>query len=325
MSASSTETPTVNPDEDRLYRAIQEKAERFDGLFFSGIVTTGVYCRVVCPAPRPARRENIRFFTSVAAAEGAGFRPCLRCHPERSAGTPVWGPFPPVVSRALGLIFDGALDEGGVEGLARRVGLGSRQLRRLFNEHLGASPLAVAKARRVHFARCLLDETDLSVTDVALAAGFHSIRQFNHDFRKTFGRSPKEVRRRPEGAARGSIAISLRYRPPLDWPRLVEFLQPRATPGVEVASHDRYRRAVDIGGQGCELEIALVVDEPRLVLRVHSRSKARLWHLADRARRAFDLDADPARIDADLARSEVLAPLVRARPGLRVPRAWDPF
>src|SRR5207245_5255378 len=145
MSASCTETPSVNPDEDRLYQAIQEKDERFDGLFFSGIVTTGVYCRVVCPAPRPARRENIRFFTSAAAAEGAGFRPCLRCHPERSAGTPVWRPFPAVVSRALGLIFDGILDHGGVESLASRVGLSSRQLRRLFNEHLGASPLAITK------------------------------------------------------------------------------------------------------------------------------------------------------------------------------------
>src|SRR5947209_8339616 len=166
MSASSTETPTVNPDEDRLYQAIQEKDERFDGLFFSGIVTTGVYCRVVCPTPQPAKRENIRFFTSVTAAEGAGFRPCLRCHPERSAGTPVWGPFPPIVSRALSLIFDGALDDGDVESLADRVNLGSRQLRRLFAEHLGASPVAVAKARRVHFARCLLGESDLSITDI---------------------------------------------------------------------------------------------------------------------------------------------------------------
>lgn len=315
----------MTPSEDRFYQAIQEHDERFDGLFFSGIVTTGVYCRVVCPVPRPARRENIRFFTSLAAVEGAGFRPCLRCHPERSAGTPVWGPFPPVVSRALGLIFDGALDEDGVEGLARRVGLGSRQLRRLFNEHLGASPLTVAKARRVHFARCLLDESDLPITDVALSAGFRSVRQFNHDFRKTFGRSPKEVRRRPERAADGSIAISLRYRPPLDWPRMIEFLQPRATPGVEIVSHDRYLRTVEIDGGPGEIELILVPDQPRLVLRVRTSSRTPLHRLAARARWMFDLDADPVRINADLGRSETLASLVIARPGLRVPGAWDPF
>jgi AraC family transcriptional regulator of adaptative response / DNA-3-methyladenine glycosylase II len=315
----------MRPSEDRLYQAIQEKDERFDGLFFSGIVTTGVYCRVVCPVPRPARRENRRFFTSVAAAEGAGFRPCLRCHPERSAGTPIWGPFPSVVSRALGLIFDGALDDGDVEGLARRVGLGSRQLRRLFNEHLGASPLAVGKARRVHFARCLLDETDLPITDVAQAAGFRSLRQFNHDFRKTFGRSPKEVRRRPESAADGTIAISLPYRPPLDWPRMVEFLQQRATPGIEIVSHDRYRRAVEIDGDASQIELVLVPDQPRLLLRLPAASRAPLRHLAARARRLFDLDADAMRIAADLAGSDVLAPLVGSRPGLRVPGAWDPF
>ena len=324
VSRPPAETAALK-SEGRLYQAMLENDERFDGLFFSGIVTTGVYCRAVCPVPRPARRENVRFHTSVAAAEAAGFRPCLRCHPERSAGTPVWGPFPPVVSRALGLIFEGALDEDDVEELARRVGLGSRQLRRLFGEHLGASPLAVAKARRVHFARCLLDETDLPISDVALAAGFRSVRQFNHDFRKTFGRSPKDVRRGAERAADGSIAISLRYRPPLDWPRMVEFLQPRATPGVEIVSHDRYRRTVEIDGQAGEIELVLVPDQPRLVLRIRDYSRAPLQHLAARVRGMFDLDADPLQVAGDLGRSEILAPLVRARPGLRVPGAWDPF
>jgi AraC family transcriptional regulator of adaptative response / DNA-3-methyladenine glycosylase II len=312
-------------NEDRLYQAIQEKDGRFDGLFFSGVVTTGVYCRAVCPVPRPAKPENVRFFTSVAAAEGDGFRPCLRCHPERSAGTPVWGPFPAVVSRALGLIFDGALDDGDVEGLARRVGIGSRQLRRLFNEHLGAPPLAVAKSRRVHFARCLIDDTDLAITDVAFAAGFNSVRQFNHDFRKTFGRSPKEVRRRPEKATDGRIAISLPYRPPLDWPRMVEFVQPRTTPGVEVVSHNRYRRSVEIDGEAGEIELVLVPDQPRLVLRMLTPSRAPLRRVATKARRLFDLDADPMRIAADLGSSDIFAPLVKARPGLRVPGAWDAF
>jgi len=315
----------MKPNDERLYQAIRDKDVRFDGLFFSGVVTTGVYCRAVCPVPRPAKPENVRFFTSVAAAEGAGFRPCLRCHPQRSTGTPVWGPFPPVVSRALGLIFDGALEEGGIGGLARRVGLGPRQLRRLFNEHLGAPPLAVAKSRRVHFARCLIDETNLAIADLAFAAGFESVRQFNHDFRKTFGRSPKEVRRRPEKVTDGWIAISLPYRPPLDWPRMVEFLQPRATPGVEVVSHDRYRRTVEIDGEGADIELTLVPDQPRLVLRILTPARVPLRRIATKARRLFDLDADPMRIAADLGSSGILSRLVKARPGLRVPGAWDPF
>jgi AraC family transcriptional regulator, regulatory protein of adaptative response / DNA-3-methyladenine glycosylase II len=323
-----TDTGTREASEDRFYEAIRREDQRFDGLFFSGVITTGVYCRVVCPTPQPAKRENIRFFTSVAAAEDAGFRPCLRCHPERSAGTPVWGPFPAIVSRALALIFDGALDDGDVESLARRVGLGSRQLRRLFNEHLGASPIAVAKARRVHFARCLLDESSLSITDVALTAGFGSLRQFNHDFRKTFGRSPKDVRRGPEKSRDGWVGVSLPYRPPLDWRRMAEFLQARATPGVEIVGHDRYRRTIEVAGEVGEMELAVIPDKPRLTLRISAQSAAHPWLLRRvtcRARRIFDLDADPVRVCTDLQSSPILAPLVRARPGLRVPGAWDPF
>jgi len=310
---------------DRLYLAMLENDERFDGLFFSGIVTTGVYCRSVCPVPRIAQRQNVRFFTSVAAAENAGFRPCLRCHPERSAGTPIWGPFPTVVSRALGLIFDGMLDAEGVDVVAARVGVGPRQLRRLFALHLGASPGAVAKARRVHFAYCLLEDTDLPISDVALMSGFRSLRSFNHDFRRSLGRSPSEVRRRPLATENGSFAISLAYRPPLDWPRMIAFLQLRAIPGVEIVRHDRYQRLVEIDGQVAEVEVALVPDRPHLTLRLDTDSPTALRSIAARARRLFDLDADPLRITADLQQSEILAPLVTARPGLRVAGAWDPF
>ncbi|MGH2873307.1 MAG: bifunctional transcriptional activator/DNA repair enzyme AdaA [Solirubrobacteraceae bacterium] len=311
--------------DDRFYRAMEEQDGRFDGLFFSGIVTTGVYCRAVCPVPRIARREHVRFFTSVAAAQDAGFRPCLRCHPERSAGTPVWGPFPPIVSRALGLIFEGALDRGSIDELAQRVGLGARQLRRLFSEHLGASPLAVAKTRRVHFARCLLEETDLPITDIALVSGFRSIRGFNHDFRASFGRSPSEIRRHPHRTAQGLITLSLPYRPPLDWARIVAFMRPRSLPGVELVTHDRYQRAIEIDGEVVQLEVVLVPDEPRLSFSVHASAPLPLRQLTARARRLFDLDADPGRIADALERSPTLAGLVRARPGLRVPGAWDAF
>lgn len=196
-------------DEGRWYEAARGNDPGFDGRFFAGVVTTGVYCRSVCPVPRPPKRENVRFYSSAAGAERAGFRPCRTCHPERSAGTPPWSGLPPVVSRALVLIAQGALDEGGVDELAARLGLGSRHLRRLFDEYLGASPVAIAKARRTHFARRLIDETDLPMTEIAFASGFRTLRQFNHDLRRTFGRSPTELRRRrPRAQARAIGALA---------------------------------------------------------------------------------------------------------------------
>jgi AraC family transcriptional regulator, regulatory protein of adaptative response / DNA-3-methyladenine glycosylase II len=317
----------VQLDETRFHRAIREEDRRFDGRFFTGVLTTGVYCRVVCPAPQPAKRENIRFYASAPAAEAAGFRPCARCHPERAAPPPVWSGVPPIVSRALLLIAEGALDDGGVEELAARVGLGERQLRRIFVEYLGASPVAIAKARRTHFARALIDETDLPITEIALEAGFRSVRQFNHDLRRTFGRAPTELRRgakrRPTSSAR--VEIALAYRPPLDWPRAIEFLQARATPGVEVAEHDRYRRTVEVGGSPAAIEIRLARSEPKLILGVWAKPRAGLLGIAERARRLFDLQADPAAIADSLEATALLRPLVRRRPGMRVPGAWDPF
>lgn len=313
-------------DPTRCYQAILSRDRRFDGRFFTGIVTTGVYCRPVCPV-RPAKRENMRFFACAAAAEEAGFRPCLRCRPEASAGTPAWPEGPPVVSRALQLIGGGALDEGNVDDLAARIGVGSRQLRRLFETHLGASPVTVAKARRVHFARKLLDETDLPVAQIAFAAGFQSIRQFNHDIRLTFGRTPTELRRgRDRAPARnGGLVVRLPYRPPLDWPRMARFLAARATRGVEIVEHDCYRRTVEIGGAPGVIELRLMPTEPCLVLRAQLPSYEGLIHVVERARRIFDLGADPLTISDQLAQDPVLRPMVRARPGLRVPGAWDGF
>lgn len=315
-------------DEGRWYEAARDGDPGFDGRFFAGVVTTGVYCRSVCPVPRPPKRENVRFYSSAAGAERAGFRPCRTCRPERSAGTPPWSGLPPVVSRALVLIAQGALDEAGVDELAARLGLGSRHLRRLFDEYLGASPVAIAKARRTHFARRLIDETDLPMTEIAFAAGFRTLRQFNHDLRRTFGRSPTELRRRKprrSGGEREAPEIKLPYRPPLDWPRMIEFLRGRATPGVEVAEHDRYRRTIRVDGRPGAIEIRVVANEPHLLLRVWLPSLRGLIGVAERARRVFDLAADPAEVAARLGPDPVLGPLVRARPGLRVPGAWDPF
>lgn len=314
-------------DFDTCYAALREGDLRFDGRFFAGVVTTGVYCRSLCPVPQPAKARNVRLFACAAAAEDAGFRPCLRCHPERSPGTPIWAGFPPVVSRALRLIADGALDTAAVDALARRVGLGDRQLRRLFDEHLGTSPLAIAKARRVHFARRLLDETDLPLAQVAFTAGFGSIRAFNHDVHRTFGRSPRDLRatRGRRRVPREGVALRLGYRPPLDWPRMIAFMQPRAIRGVEVIEHDRYRRAIEIGGEPGVLEIRVEPHEPHLVLHVSAPADEPLIGIVERARRIFDLGADPLDVAAGLGRDPVLGRLVRARPGLRVPGAWDPF
>jgi AraC family transcriptional regulator of adaptative response / DNA-3-methyladenine glycosylase II len=176
-------------DPDICYRALETRDRRFDGRFFTGVLSTGVYCRPVCPARTPLRR-NVRFFACAAAAEAAGFRPCMRCRPETAPGTPAWSGTSASVSRALRLIDDGFLDDAGVDELAVRLGVTARHLRRLFDEHLGASPVAIAQARRVHFARRLVDETGLAMTDIAFNAGFGSVRRFNHLFRRTFGRSP---------------------------------------------------------------------------------------------------------------------------------------
>lgn len=311
-------------DAARCYRALRTRDRRFDGRFFVGVVTTGIYCRPVCPARTP-KAANIRFYRCAAAAEEAGFRPCLRCRPETAPGTPAWNGTPAVVERALRLLARGALDEAGVEPLAARVGIGSRHLRRLFHRHLGASPLAVARTERVHFARRLLDETDLPITRIALAAGFGSVRQFNHAFRQTFRRPPTLVRRRAGRAVAAADGYSLRlaYRAPLDWKALLAFFALRAIPGVEMVDGDTYRRTIivrDVPGT-----LAIRPDANALRLDVVLPGPDTLFQVATRARRMLDLDADPARIARELRHDPLLAPRIARHPGLRLPGAWDPF
>jgi AraC family transcriptional regulator of adaptative response / DNA-3-methyladenine glycosylase II len=325
-------------DHDICYRAVASRDPRFDGRFFTAVLTTGVYCRPVCPARTP-RRENVRFFPCAAAAAEAGFRPCRRCRPETSPGTPAWLGTSASVSRALRLIAEGALDRGGVDDLAARLGLGARHLRRLFQEHLGASPLAVALTRRVHFAKRLLDETDLSMTQVALAAGFGSLRRFNAAMRQTFGRAPSELRRGSRGGtgsgnrggfdevAQDRLLLRLSYRPPLDWPGLLAYLGPRAIPGVEVVYGDSYLRAVTCNGQQGVMRVrpAAASSRDALILEVPACFAPHLLELVARTRRLFDLDADPGEIARQLKRDPLLAASLRRRPGLRVPGAFDRF
>jgi len=321
-------TKTMDLDPTRCYQAVLSRDARFDGRFFGGVVTTGVYCRPICPV-RPPKPENVRWFACAAAAEAAGFRPCRRCRPETSPGTPAWIGTSAVVSRALRLIAEGALDDENVEGVAGRLGMGARQLRRLFDQHLGASPLEVARARRVHFARRLLDESDLPVTAIAFSSGFGSIRQFNHAMRATFGRPPSVLRRQtrrggstPDG---GGLTVRLQYRPPFDWATMIGFLAVRATPGVEEVGENVYRRTIAVDGATGVIDVRPDERRPCLHLRVLLPRYDGLIQVVERARRLFDLGADPLRISSDLRRSPSLALLVDAQPGTRVPGAWEPF
>jgi AraC family transcriptional regulator of adaptative response / DNA-3-methyladenine glycosylase II len=310
------------------WQAIYSRDRRFDGRVFAGVLTTGVYCRPICPVPlrKPA---NVRWYPSAASAEAAGFRPCRRCRPHTSPGTPAWLGTSAVVSRALKLISEGALDGDDVEALADRVGLGSRHLRRLFLQHLGASPVRIASTRRVHFARNLLDQTDLPITKIASYSGFKSIRQFNHSMRTTFDMSPSELRALRSGrkmtAGQGGITLYLTYRPPFDWRTLVSFLKAHATPGTEVIEDECYRRSIEINGQAGEIEVRHESDESRLRVRVTLPSYEQLMLVVERVRRIFDLGADPLQITNHLAQDSRLGVVLQARPGLRVPGVWDTF
>lgn len=307
-----------------LDRARISRDPRFDGKFFIGVTSTRIYCRPICPVRSP-KRIHIVYFETAAAATAAGFRPCLRCRPEAAPGTPAWLGTSAVVRRALRLIDDGALDAGSVEALAARVGIGPRHLHRLFVQHVGASPIAVAHTRRLHFAKRLLDETTLPITEIALAAGFGSVRRLNATFQSTYGRAPRELRKRRGDASSEEVVLRLAFRPPYDWLQVRDFLAARAIPGVERVDARGYARTIAMDGAHAIVCVRPLDDEDALELRVHGTAPAALLQLSSAARRAFDLAADPARIAIALRQDTLLAPLVKRRRGLRIPGAWDPF
>ncbi len=308
-------------------RARRSRDARFDGRFFIGVTTTRIYCRPICPARAP-KDENVRYFPTAAAAEAAGFRPCLRCRPEASPGTPAWFGTSGVVSRALNLIGNGVLDETGVDGLSERVGLTARHLRRLFVQHLGATPLDVALTRRAHFAKQLLDETALSCEQIAMAAGFGSVRRFNSEVRRTFHRTPTELRRltrtpAPAGAGRYRFRIS--YRPPYDWPAILGFLSARATPGVEHVDGHSYTRTITTHGKSGTIAVSPAPAGPALILDVQFADARALLSIVERVRRMFDLGADPILIGECLGSDRWLRRSLARHPGIRTPGAWDGF
>lgn len=317
------------PDREICYRALQSRDPRFDGSLFVGVTSTGIYCRPICPA-RTALFHHCRFFASAAAAHEAGFRPCLRCRPESAPDLASWRGTSNTVLRALALINDGALDgnTGNVEALADRLGVGERHLRRLFIQHLGASPIAVAQTRRILFAKQLIHETQLPMTEVALAAGFGSLRRFNEVFHQLFRRPPSALRRKNSPGATDDatgVTIRLRYRPPYDWNGILDFLRARAIPGVEVVENGMYRRTVELNGFVGSVQVAHVLARQSLGVTVHFPNVQALPAIVSRVRRVFDLSADIETIDTHLARDPLLAPLVAQRPGLRAPGGWDGF
>lgn len=323
-------------DPARCYPLVVARDARFDGRLFVGVRSTGIFCRPICPAPTP-REENCSFWRSAAAAQAAGFRPCLRCRPEAAPGTPAWRGTEATVSRALRLIEAGALDAGGsVESLAARLGVGDRHLRRLFERHLGTTPRAVAKMRRVLFAKQLLAETDLPMAEVALAAGFGSQRRFNACLREVYDRPPSALRpsgrrrgrRTAGGAGQGAacrLDLMLPFRPPLAWDALLRFMARRAIPGVESVTDGVHARTLRLPSGAAVVRTRMDPRGDRLRVAVRSEASDGLIELTAALRRLFDLDADIVAIDALLGRQPPLRRLVARQPGVRVPGAVDGF
>jgi len=312
-----------NFDKEVFEQARLSRDARFDGRFFIGVRTTGIYCRPVCPANAP-KSENVSFYRTAAAAGEAGYRPCLRCRPECAPGTPAWEGTSTTVQRGLRLIADGALDVGDIEKLSDRLGVTSRHLRRLFSKHLGASPLAVAHTQRLHFAKRLIDQTTLPMTDIAIASGFGSTRRFNDAFRKTYDRTPRELRqRRAVKDPSAGLTVQLPYREPFDFDRLLQFFASRAIPGVEVVQNGRYLRSITL--DGAHSVIDLRGGDGNLLLTVHGAGTRSLLPIIQRVRGIFDLDASPDDVSRVLSKDKRLKPLIKRQAGVRVPGVWDGF
>jgi AraC family transcriptional regulator, regulatory protein of adaptative response / DNA-3-methyladenine glycosylase II len=329
VEATSGDPATCDPV--ACYQAIQARDARFDGRFFTAVLTTKIYCRPICPARCPAP-QNCRFYPSAAAAQAAGFRPCLRCRPELAPGFWPGLRTSALVTRALQRIAAGALDQGSVSDLAARLGIGDRHLRRLFLQHLGATPIKVAQTRRLLFAKQLLTDTALPISDVALAAGFSSQRRFNALIRQVYGRAPQELRRQSADAISAApLQLRLPFVPPYDWAAMVRFFQMRAIPGVEDVTPEYYRRTIAIGDQTGTVEVRPA--PTHLLATIDFPDITCLDAIVERLRHLFDLNANGLEIARHLSQDGPLRTALGAVPnvdlaalaGLRLPGVWDPF
>ena len=320
--ASARPGDTLLPPLAACERARQARDARYDGRFFVAVRTTGIYCRPVCPA-KIAAAKNVEFFATAAAAAEAGFRPCLRCRPETAPGSAAWRGTSAPVNRALALIEAGALDDRDLDAFAARFGLSPRHLNRLFAEHVGASPLAVVNTRRLRIAKQLIDQTALPMRDIALAAGYGSVRQFNDDVRRTWKRTPRELRKLRAPAANG-LRLQLDARAPFAGDEILQWLAGRTVSGAETVDARSYRRVL----QGDGADNALVTVEPRtsgIVVSIEGIAPAGIPAVVERARRLFDLACDPQALREVLRRDKSLAPLLKRCAGLRIPGCWEPY
>ena len=312
----------MHTDHERCYRAASSRDARFDGVFYVGVKTTGIYCRPSCPAVTP-KKENVTFYATAAAAQDAGFRACRRCRPDTTPGSPEWNVRADAVGRAMRLIADGVVEREGVDGLASRLGYSQRHVTRMLTQELGAGPLALARSNRAHAARILIETTDMPMSDIAFAAGFASIRQFNDSVRHVYALSPTQMRGRRRSTPTGRVTLRLAVRQPFHVDGLLEFLGGRTIAGVERIDGRTYARVLRLPhGLGavqltlhddhvaCELELADLRDTAVAV---------------QRCRRLLDLDADPLAIDEVLSADPLLAPMVASTPGLRLPSQVDGF
>ncbi|SDU28308.1 DNA-3-methyladenine glycosylase 2 family protein [Jiangella alkaliphila] len=311
-------------DEEACYRAVQGRDARFDGVFYIGVTSTGIYCRPSCPAMTP-KRQNVRFYRTAAEAQTAGFRACRRCRPDATPGSAEWNARADVVGRAMRLIADGVVDRDGVAGLAGRLGYSERQVHRTLVEEVGAGPLRLARSQRAHTARVLLETTELQVTEIAFAAGFASIRQFNDTIREVYALTPSELRgrarKRGRAATAGTVELRLAYRQPADLRGVLDFLALRAVPGIEEVDGATYRRSLTLPHGTGVAELTPRDGWVQATLRLADPRD--LTAAVARCRRVLDLDADPQAVDDLLGADPALGPLVAARPGVRVPGTVD--
>jgi AraC family transcriptional regulator of adaptative response / DNA-3-methyladenine glycosylase II len=297
---------------------------RFDGLFFTAVRSTGIYCRPICPAPT-AKAHNVEYFANAAAAATAGYRPCLRCRPEAAPGTPLTRVRSDLVAAALRMIEAGALDDGTVAALATRIGVGERHLRRLFVAELGAGPLEIAATRRLLFAKKLLTETQLPITRVAHASGYGSLRRFNAAFIAGYQRAPRVLRREQRPTRDNALTLRLPYRDPYDFTALLTFFARRAIPGIEIVDAQSYTRRFALGKTAGTLSVTQMPRDRALALRVQFADSSQLQTICARVRRMFDLDADITAINAQLRGDARLRACVRRNPGQHLPGGWDGF
>src|SRR3954454_1934430 len=310
-------------DAERCYRAVAGRDSRFDGWFFTAVHTTGIYCRPSCPARTPLAR-NVTFFTTAAAAQAPGFRACRRCRPDAAPGSPEWDVRADVVARAMRLIADGEVERSGVPGLAARLGYSERQLHRLLVGELGVGALALARARRAQTARVLIETTDLPMADVAFAAGFASIRQFNDTVREVFAATPTALRAKRRGTpgTPGELTLRLTARAPYDAAEVLLFLGAHAVPGLEEWDGTTYARVLDLPHGPAVVRLSPAADGS-VSARLRLTSLRDLGSAVSRCRRMLDLDADPSAVDEVLGADPALASLVAGAPGRRVPASPD--